>query len=438
MAEVWQHGLEKGSTPVVKTQYAGALDQQYETSIKRLTRFLVVDLRLKLNPENARKNLDVVEKNFHGSFEKAAPKITEGLWEYVVQRYLVKDILDIVLSLGPLEDLLRLPNITEVMVVGKGKIYVEQDGVIHDTGRQFFSDEVVLTIIERIVTPIGRRIDRSQPIVDARLADGSRVNATIAPLSLSGPLLTIRKFAEEPFTIDDLIDLGTLSKWSANFLRSCVIGRKNILVTGGTASGKTTMLNVLSAFIPPQERIITIEDSAELQLSQEHVVSMETRQANVEGRGAYTIRDLVRNSLRMRPDRVIVGEVRGGEALDMLQAMNTGHDGSLTTLHANNPQDAMKRLESLVLQAVDMPVRAIREQVVTAMDLVVHITRFADGARKVTHISEVVGMDEQEGTVIIEDIFTTSQVIGDKRKHGDLVHTGYVPGFALELMGKGL
>jgi len=438
IVEIWRHGVKRGNVPTIATEYAEALDQKYETSIKRLLPRLAQNLKLRLRAEHVKANLDAVDAHFDDAFVEISPRITEGLWEYVVKRYLMKDILDIVIGLGPLEDLLRLPNVTEIMVVGRGKIYVEQDGLIRDTGRQFFSDEVVLTIVERIVTPIGRRIDRSSPIVDARLPDGSRVNATIAPLSLVGPVLTIRKFAEEPFTIDDLIDLGTLTRWSANFLRACVVGRKNILVAGGTGSGKTTLLNVLSTFIPANERIITIEDSAELQLSQEHVVSMETRQANVEGRGAYTIRNLVRNALRMRPDRIIVGEVRGGEALDMLQAMNTGHDGSLTTLHSNNPHDAMKRLEGLVLEAVDMPVRAIREQVVTAMDLVVHLTRFADGARKVTHISEVVGMDDDEGSIVIEDIFTSSQVHSDSRKHGELTHTGYVPGFARELMTRGL
>jgi pilus assembly protein CpaF len=297
---------------------------------------------------------------------------------------------------------------------------------------------VVQTVIERIVTPIGRRIDRSTPIVDARLPDGSRVNATIEPLSLVGPVLTIRKFAEVPYTIDDLVSFGTITPFAGNFLRACVLGRKNLLVSGGTASGKTTLLNVLSGFIPPHERIITIEDSAELQLFQEHVVRVETRQANVEGKGRYTIRDLVQNALRQRPDRIIVGEVRGAEALDMLQAMNTGHDGSLTTIHANGPEDAMKRLEGLVLEAVDMPVRAIREQIVTALDVICHLTRFADGRREVTAISEVAGLDRDEGVIVVEDIFIRP-AIGEKgRTRGELIHSGYIPLFAKVLLQKGL
>ena len=414
------------------------LDPQYEASLLRLRDLLVSDLGLKFGPDHVKEDVEKIDEEFHPCFDREAPQVTESLWVYTVRRYLMKDILDIVVGLGPIQDLLDMPNVTEVMVVGPSKIYIEEAGVIRNTGRAFFSDEVVHTVIERIVTPIGRRIDRSSPIVDARLPDGSRVNATIEPLSLVGPVLTIRKFSEVPFTIDDLIGFGTITPWSANFLRACVLGRKNILVSGGTASGKTTLLNVLSAYIPLHERIITIEDSAELQLFQEHVVRMETRQANVEGKGRYSIRDLVQNSLRMRPDRVIVGEVRGPEALDMLQAMNTGHDGSLTTIHANGPEDAMKRLEGLVLEAVDMPVRAIREQVVTALDVVVHLTRFADGRREVTAISEVAGLDRDEGTIVVEDIFTRASV-GDKgRGRGELIHTGYIPLFAKDLLVKGL
>jgi Flp pilus assembly CpaF family ATPase len=414
------------------------LDPQYEAGLLRLRDLLISDLGLKFGADHVKEDIEKVEEEFRPAFNREAPQVTEALWVYTVRRYLMKDILDIVVGLGPIQDLLDMPNVTEVMVVGASKIYIEEAGVIRNTGRSFFSDEVVYTVIERIVTPIGRRIDRSSPIVDARLPDGSRVNATIEPLSLVGPVLTIRKFAEVPFTIDDLIGFGTITPWAANFLRACVLGRQNILVSGGTASGKTTLLNVLSAFIPPHERIVTIEDSAELQMFQEHVVRMETRQANVEGKGRYTIRDLVQNALRMRPDRILVGEVRGAEALDMLQAMNTGHDGSLTTIHANGPEDAMKRLEGLVLEAVDMPVRAIREQVVTALDVVVHLTRFADGRREVTAISEVAGLDRDEGTIVVEDIFTRP-VGGEKgRARGELIHTGYIPIFAKDLLTKGL
>jgi pilus assembly protein CpaF len=437
ITEISRRAGSKMRPPLLQSSDA-VLDPQYEASLLRLRDMLIGDLGLKFGPDHVKRDIEKVEEDFHTSFDHEAPQVTESLWVYTVRRYLMKDILDIVVGLGPIQDLLDMPNVTEVMVVGPSKIYIEEAGVIRNTGRSFFSDEVVLTVIERIVTPIGRRIDRSSPIVDARLPDGSRVNATIEPLSLVGPVLTIRKFSEVPFTIDDLVGFATITPWAANFLRACVLGRKNILVSGGTASGKTTLLNVLSAYIPPHERVITIEDSAELQLFQEHVVRMETRQANVEGKGRYSIRDLVQNALRMRPDRIIVGEVRGAEALDMLQAMNTGHDGSLTTIHANGPEDAMKRLEGLVLEAVDMPIRAIREQIVTALDVIVHLTRFADGRREVTAVSEVAGLDRDEGTVVIEDIFTRPSV-GDKgRTRGELVHSGYIPIFAKDLLVKGL
>ena len=437
ITEISRRAGSKMRDPVLK-QGDPVLDQQYESGLQRLRDLLFADLGLKFGTDHVKEDIERVEEHFHEEFNREAPQVTESLWVYTVRRYILKDILDIVIGLGPIQDLLDMPNVTEVMVVGPSKIYIEERGVIRNTGRSFFSEEVVLTVIERIVTPIGRRIDRSTPIVDARLPDGSRVNATIAPLSLVGPVLTIRKFSEVPFTIDDLIAFGTITPWAANFMRSCVLGRLNVLVSGGTASGKTTLLNVFSASIPPHERIITIEDSAELQLFQEHVVRMETRQANVEGKGRYSIRDLVQNSLRMRPDRIIVGEVRGAEALDMLQAMNTGHDGSLTTIHANGPEDAMKRLEGLVLEAVDMPVRAIREQIVTAIDVVCHLTRFADGRREVTAISEVAGLDKDEGTIVVEDIFARP-AIGEKgRARGELMHTGYIPIFSQDLLHKGL
>ena len=437
VSEISRRAGSKSRAPVLK-QGDSVLDPQYEASLLNLRDLLLSDLGLRFGADHLKEDLEKVDQNFHAAFDREAPMVTESLWVYTVRRYLMKDILDIVVGLGPIQDLLDMPNVTEVMVVGPTKIYIEEAGVIRNTGRSFFSDEVVHTVIERIVTPIGRRIDRSTPIVDARLPDGSRVNATIEPLSLVGPVLTIRKFAEVPYTIDDLIGFGTITPWAANFVRACVLGRKNILVAGGTGSGKTTLLNVLSAYIPPHERIVTIEDSAELQLFQEHVVRMETRQANVEGKGKYTIRDLVQNALRMRPDRIIVGECRGAEALDMLQAMNTGHDGSLTTIHANSPEDAMKRVEGLVMEAVDMPVRAIREQIVTALDLVVHLTRFADGRREVTAISEVAGLDKDEGTIIVEDIFTRPAVGEKGRARGELIHTGYIPIFSKELLQKGL
>ncbi len=437
VTEISRRAGSKMRPPILKAGDA-VLDQQLETAMLRLRDMLVQDLGLKFGAEHVKQDVDRVEEHFHEEFNREAPQVTESLWVYIVRRYIMKDILDIVVGLGPIQDLLDMPNVTEVMVVGPSKIYIEENGVIRNTGRSFFSEEVVLTVIERIVTPLGRRIDRSTPIVDARLPDGSRVNATIAPLSLVGPVLTIRKFSETPFTIDDLVSFGTITPFAGNFLRACVLGRKNVLVAGGTASGKTTLLNVLSAFIPPHERIITIEDSAELQMHQEHVVRVETRQANVEGKGQFSIRMLVQNALRQRPDRILVGEVRGAEALDMLQAMNTGHDGSLTTIHANSPQDAMKRLEGLVLEAVDMPVRAIREQIVTALDLIVHLTRFADGRRQVTAISEVAGLDRDEGYIVVENIFVRPTRGKKRGQRGELMHTGYIPVFARDLLHKGL
>ena len=437
ITEISRRAGSKMRPPILKAGDA-VLDPQYEAGLLRMRDLLIQDLGLKFGAANVKEDVEAVEERFHEEFNREAPQVTESLWVYIVRRYILKDILDIVVGLGPIQDLLDMPNVTEVMVVGPSKIYIEETGVIRNTGRSFFSDEIVLTVIERIVTPLGRRIDRSTPIVDARLPDGSRVNATIEPLSLCGPVLTIRKFSETPFTIDDLIGFGTITPFAANFLRACVLGRKNVLVSGGTASGKTTLLNVVSAYIPPHERIITIEDSAELQMYQEHVVRVETRQANVEGKGRYTIRALVQNALRQRPDRIIVGEVRGAEALDMLQAMNTGHDGSLTTIHANSPQDAMKRLEGLVLEAVDMPVRAIREQIVTALDVVVHLTRFADGRREVTAVSEIAGLDRDEGDIVVEDIFVRPTIGTERGKRGELMHTGYIPLFAKDLLHKGL
>jgi len=437
ITEISRRAGSKMRPPILKAGDA-VLDPQYEAGLLRMRDLLIQDLGLKFGAENVKEDVEAVEERFHEEFNREAPQVTESLWVYIVRRYILKDILDIVVGLGPIQDLLDMPNVTEVMVVGPSKIYIEETGVIRNTGRSFFSDEIVLTVIERIVTPLGRRIDRSTPIVDARLPDGSRVNATIEPLSLCGPVLTIRKFSETPFTIDDLIGFGTITPFAAKFLQACVLGRKNVLVSGGTASGKTTLLNVVSAYIPPHERIITIEDSAELQMYQEHVVRVETRQANVEGKGRYTIRALVQNALRQRPDRIIVGEVRGAEALDMLQAMNTGHDGSLTTIHANSPQDSMKRLEGLVLEAVDMPVRAIREQIVTALDVVVHLTRFADGRREVTAVSEIAGLDRDEGDIIVEDIFVRPTIGTERGKRGELMHTGYIPLFAKDLLHKGL
>ena len=320
------------------------------------------------------------------------------------QQRLVRDVQDDVLGLGPLQQLLDEPSVTEIMVNGPDMVYVEQNGKLLVTDVSFSSEDHLRRIIERIVSRVGRRIDESSPLVDARLADGSRINAVIPPLAFSGSSLTIRKFARDPFKVHDLIGFGTLTTELAELLQACVEARLNVLVSGGTGTGKTTLLNVLSSYIPHDERIITIEDAVELQLQQDHVVQLESRPANIEGKGEATIRDLVRNSLRMRPDRIVVGEVRGGESLDMLQAMNTGHEGSLSTIHANSPRDAISRLETLVLMAgMDLPLRAIREQIASAIDVIVQLSRLRDGTRRVTAVTEVQGMEGQ--TVTLQDAF---------------------------------
>ncbi len=343
-----------------------------------------------------------------------------------------------ILGLGPLQMLLEDETITEVMVNGFRNTYIERAGKIVRAPITFESNEHVMRIIERIVNPLGRRIDESSPYVDARLSDGSRVNAVIPPISLVGPVLTIRKFAKKPITVDQLISFGSITPEAVEFLKACVIARLNVIVSGGTGSGKTTFLNVLSGFIPADERIVTIENAAELQLRQEHVVTLESRPANIEGRGEITIRDLVINSLRMRPDRIIVGECRGDEALDMLQAMNTGHDGSMTTAHSNSPRDTLSRLETMTLMAgMDLPVRAIREQVSSAIDLIVHQERMRDGSRKIVSITEVSGM---EGDVITTtDLFIFEQMGYENGKIvGKLRPTGLRPRFMDKIEAAGI
>lgn len=355
-----------------------------------------------------------------------------------LRKQIYEEILDELTGFGPIQPLLEDPEISEVMVNGPKKVYVEKNGKLMKSPITFDDDAHVLRIIDRIVLPLGRRVDSDSPTVDARLPDGSRVNAVVQPVAIDGPSITIRKFKKDKLSIQQLIDFGSLTPNMAEFIRACVISRLNIVISGGTGSGKTTLLNVLSGYIPEEERIITIEDAAELQLQQDHVMRMETKTANTDGRGAVTIRDLVRNSLRMRPDRIVVGEVRAGEALDMLQAMNTGHDGSLTTVHANSPRDAISRLETLVLMAgMDLPLKVVRQQISSAVDLIIQQTRLKDGARKVTAITEVVGMEGD--TVVLTDVFKFEQTgIGENNKIlGELKATGIRPLFSPQLEAAG-
>ncbi len=353
---------------------------------------------------------------------------------------LIQDVSDDILGYGPIDRLLKDDEITEVMVNGPDMVFIERAGKLERTTASFVDETHLRRIIDKIVGQVGRRIDEATPLADARLPDGSRVNAVIHPLAIGGPFLTIRKFSRDPFQIDDLIRFGTLNAHSARFIQACVVGRLNVIVSGGTGTGKTTTLNVLSSFIPSEERIVTIEDAKELQLHQEHVLAMEARPPNIEGRGQVTIRDLVKNSLRMRPDRIVVGECRAGEALDMLQAMNTGHDGSITTVHSNSPRDTLSRIETMTLMSgFDLPVRAIREQMASALDLIVHLTRLRDGTRRITHITEVQGM---EGDVItLQDIFLFDYGMGvdeHGRFRGHLKATGVRPKFAEKLADLGI
>lgn len=349
------------------------------------------------------------------------------------------ELMDEITGFGPITSLINDPEVNEIMVNGPNQIYVERSGLLYRTDTHFKDDNHILHVIKKIVAPIGRRIDESSPMVDARLPNGSRVNAIIPPLALNGPTLTIRKFSENPMRVEDLVRYGTMTAKMAEVIRYCIEGRMNVVVSGGTGSGKTTTLNVLSSFIPNNERIVTIEDAAELKLFQDHVVRLETRPSNIEGKGEVSIRDLVRNSLRMRPDRIIVGEVRSGEALDMLQAMNTGHDGSLTTGHANTPRDMLARLETMVLMSgMQLPVKAIRDQVASALDIIIQQSRLQDGSRKITHITEVHGM---EGDVIIlQDVFRYEQTGLDQKGKvvGQFVFTGVKPRFIEKLKNHGI
>ncbi len=421
--------------PPTPGRFPGALParESFREAKYRVQNRLINELDPKLDLTNQVE----VRRQIEELFGKIADE--EGLALTRAERVrMLEQITDEILGLGPLEPLLRDETITEVMVNGPQQVYIEREGRLELTNVTFQNDEHVMKIIQRIIAPIGRRVDESSPMVDARLADGSRVNAVIPPLSLVGPVITIRKFAATPFTVEDLIRFGTATPEMFEFLEACVKARLNIFVSGGTGSGKTTELNILSSFIPDDERIVTIEDAAELQLRQEHVITLESRPANIEGKGAIPIRELVRNALRMRPDRIIVGECRGAEALDMLQAMNTGHDGSMSTGHANAPRDMLSRLETMVLMAgMDLPLRAIREQIASAVDLIVHQNRLKDGTRKIVNITEVQGM---EGDVIVmQDIFIFEQTgVVDGKIQGKLRPTGIRPKFVEKFDAAGI
>jgi pilus assembly protein CpaF len=397
----------------------------------------------KLGPElfSAQTNEDLAERVLRAVTEQLALDRTPLTRDE--RRRIVREISDDILGYGPIEPLLRDDTVTEIMVNGPDRIYVERSGKLELTPSTFVDDPHLLRIIDKIVSQVGRRVDESSPMVDARLPDGSRVNAIIPPLSLRGAVLTIRKFSRDPYTMDDLINFGSMSPKAAHFLAACIQGKLNVLISGGTGTGKTTLLNALSAFVPGDERIVTIEDAAELQLQQEHVLPLESRPANIEGQGEIKIRELVRNALRMRPDRIIVGEVRGAETLDMLQAMNTGHEGSLTTIHANSPRDALSRLETLVLTAgVELPHRAIREQISSAFDLLVQITRLVDGSRRVSHITEVLRMESD--VITLQDVFVAKPpdedgaAIGATRLLSPLACTGLKPHFLEKMAANGV
>jgi pilus assembly protein CpaF len=380
------------------------------------------------------KQREYVIQGISDVYDRSQLRLPDG-----VRQQLSRDVLDEVLGFGPIQSLLDDPDVSEVMVNGPKKVYVEKKGQLVKTPVVFENDQHVLRVIDKIVLPLGRHVDADSPAVDARLPDGSRVNAIVPPVALDGPTITIRKFSKEKLGIQKLIEYGSMTENMGNFLRACVLARLNIIISGGTGSGKTTLLNVLSGFIPENERIVTVEDAAELQLQQEHVVRLETKTASADGHGAMTIRDLVRNCLRMRPDRIVVGECRGGEALDMLQAMNTGHDGSLTTIHANTPRDALSRVETLVMMAgMDLPIKVIRQQVASAVDVIVQQSRLKDGSRKVTAITEVAGMEGD--TVVLTDVFKFEQTGVDKngRIVGDLKPTGIRPLFTPKLESAGL
>ena len=391
--------------------------------------------------ENSKSDSSIDPEKLKGLIEEVFNKVLEEehfLYNHDTRNQLLEWVIADIVGYGPIEPLLADSDITEIMVNGYDKVYVEKFGLIKPTSVKFESEAHLMRVIDRIVSPIGRRVDESSPMVDARLPNGFRVNATIPPLSLDGAALTIRKFATRPFQVQDLISNGTLNVALANFLKACVEARVNMVVSGGTGTGKTTFLNVLSSFIPEGERVITIEDTAELQLSKPHVVRLEKRPPNIEGKGEITIRQLVINALRMRPDRIVVGECRGGEAVDMLQAMNTGHDGSMTTIHSNGPRDALRRIETMVMMAgMDLPLRAIREQVASSMELIVHLERLKDGTRKIVKVSEVQGMESD--TIVMQDLYVFEHTgIKNGMMQGSHKPTGLRPGFTPKLVAAGI
>ena len=413
------------------------LDEPYVSLKNRVQMELIARQSGRRGPDPTELNATELRQEIGELFERA---VTEGglILNRSQREQLLEQIVGEILGYGPIDAFLHDDSITEIMVNGPKQVYVERGGKLHETRVTFQDDEHVIRIIQRIIAPLGRRIDESSPMVDARLPDGSRVNAVIPPLSIDGPTLNIRRFARIPFTVQDLILFGTVTPELMQFLEACVKARLNIIISGGTGTGKTTMLNVVSGYLPADERIVTIEDAAELQLRQRHVVRLESRPPNIEGKGQVTIRQLVINALRMRPDRMIVGEARGGEALDMLQAMNTGHDGSMTTIHSSNPRDTIRRIETMVLMAgMDLPLRAIREQLASAIDLIVHLQRMSDGVRRVVQVTEVQGMEGD--TVVMQDIFTFQQTgVENGRVVGRLLPTGIRPGFMRKLETAGI
>ncbi|MCX6552469.1 MAG: ATPase, T2SS/T4P/T4SS family [Acidobacteria bacterium] len=440
--DVASRGLRVAQAVLKPSEVAASSQAQFRDVKARLHKRLISEIDLRKgemdymkDPVKLAELRRRAEAKVEALVEEEAPEITDRS----VRLRVIKEVMDEALGLGPLEDLLADPAVTEIMVNGAQKIYVERKGKLELTHVQFLSNDHLRLVIERIVAPIGRRVDEKVPLVDARLTDGSRVNAIIPPLALDGPALTIRKFAKSYLTVEDLVKFGSLTQQMATLLAAAVRARQNIVVSGGTGSGKTTLLNLLAGYIPSDERIVTIEDSAELRLAQDHVVRLESRPPNIEGEGAITIRDLVKNALRMRPDRVVIGECRGGETLDMLQAMNTGHDGSLTTVHANTPTDALSRIETMSLMSgLDLPARAIRDQIAAAVHLIVQQARLPDGSRRITHISEVLGLSEQGFEVSDIFVFTQTGLTPEGKVIGQFVPTGHVPRFVDKLSRRGI